>query len=264
MCNPIAPPGGMPPQGTTPVPGLLQPTGANGGVSGGGPTADLQAALEQLWSAIGALRGALEGAQSITGGGGGAGAGSGCGSGNCCGGHAGAGALGAPIPMGASGAPRTSGGDDDDRAGRAEGASEFRAAPAGTRLVHPLKGAKLTSHYGEVSSIRNHRPHSGTDFALPSGAPIAAAAPGRVSKVGFESGGLGHFVELDHGNGWTTRYGHMLEKPPVAQGAVVGAGDAIGKVGSTGNSTGPHLHFMVLRNGKHENPMPFLEGARTF
>ncbi len=101
--------------------------------------------------------------------------------------------------------------------------------------------------------------HKGLDFRGPTGAPIYAAAEGRVSFVGRRSG-YGKVVEINHGNGLTTRYAHM-SKFSAKVGQQVGAGDIIGAIGSTGRSTGPHLHFEVRINGRAVNPRPFLETA---
>ncbi|WP_309623606.1 peptidoglycan DD-metalloendopeptidase family protein [Novosphingobium sp.] len=101
--------------------------------------------------------------------------------------------------------------------------------------------------------------HPGLDFKGPYGAPIYAAAPGTVSFVGVRSG-YGNCVEIDHGNGLVTRYAHMSRFRAV-QGSRVGAGDVIGLIGSTGRSTGPHLHFEVRINDRPVNPRPFLEAA---
>ena len=120
----------------------------------------------------------------------------------------------------------------------------------------------MSSPFGDVSGV-HPVPHSGIDLAVGSGTKIGAAAPGKVLDVGFEKNGLGNYVVIDHGNGWVTKYGHMLEKPMVKKGDQVDAGQQIGKVGSTGNSTGPHLHFMVVRNGKNIDPAPFLSGSKT-
>lgn len=101
--------------------------------------------------------------------------------------------------------------------------------------------------------------HKGLDFRGPHGAPILAAADGRVSFVGTNSG-YGRVVEITHGNGMMTRYAHMSRQ--IARvGQQVAAGDVIGKIGSTGRSTGPHLHFEVHINGRAVNPRPFLETA---
>lgn len=101
--------------------------------------------------------------------------------------------------------------------------------------------------------------HPGLDFKGPHGAPIYAAAPGIISFVGRRSG-YGNCVEIDHGNGLVTRYAHMSGFRTV-QGSRVGAGDVIGLIGSTGRSTGPHLHFEVRINDRPVNPRPFLEAA---
>ncbi|MEQ1498376.1 MAG: peptidoglycan DD-metalloendopeptidase family protein [Novosphingobium sp.] len=101
--------------------------------------------------------------------------------------------------------------------------------------------------------------HPGLDFKGPHGAPIYAAAPGTVSFVGWRSG-YGNCVEIDHGNGLITRYAHMSGFRTV-QGKQVPAGDVIGLIGSTGRSTGPHLHFEVRINDRPVNPRPFLEAA---
>lgn len=101
--------------------------------------------------------------------------------------------------------------------------------------------------------------HSGLDFRAPHGSPIHAAAAGRVSYVGWRSG-YGKTVEIDHGAGLVTRYAHMSGFNAQV-GNEVTAGDVIGAIGSTGRSTGPHLHFEVRINNKAVNPRPFLETA---
>jgi len=101
--------------------------------------------------------------------------------------------------------------------------------------------------------------HAGLDFRGPVGSPIHAAADGRVSFVGMRQG-YGKVVEVSHGNGLLTRYAHMSAwKARVGQ--RVEAGDVIGLIGSTGRSTGPHLHFEVRINDRAVNPRPFLETA---
>jgi murein DD-endopeptidase MepM/ murein hydrolase activator NlpD len=99
--------------------------------------------------------------------------------------------------------------------------------------------------------------HSGIDFRGPVGTPILAAAPGRVSFVGVKSG-YGNVVEVDHGQGIMTRYAH-LSGFTARVGADVAAGEQIAKMGSTGRSTGSHLHFEVHLNGAAVNPRRFLE-----
>ena len=101
--------------------------------------------------------------------------------------------------------------------------------------------------------------HPGLDFRGPIGAPIFAAARGTVSFVGQRSG-YGNCVEIDHGNGLVTRYAHMSGFRTVL-GKAVQPGEVIGLIGSTGRSTGPHLHFEVRINDRPVNPRPFLEAV---
>ncbi len=102
--------------------------------------------------------------------------------------------------------------------------------------------------------------HAGLDFKGPIGAPIYAAAKGTISFAGRKQG-YGNCVEIDHGNGLMTRYAHMSRIGAVL-GQSVAAGDTIGAIGSTGRSTGPHLHFEVRIGGRPVNPRPFLEKGR--
>lgn len=101
--------------------------------------------------------------------------------------------------------------------------------------------------------------HAGLDFRGPVGAPIYAAAAGRVRFAGYHQG-YGNCVEIDHGNGLMTRYAHM-SRINAKVGQEVAAGVEIGQIGSTGRSTGPHLHFEVRIHDRPVNPRPFLEGA---
>ncbi len=101
--------------------------------------------------------------------------------------------------------------------------------------------------------------HAGLDFRGPVGAPIYAAAAGTVSFVGVKHG-YGNCVEVSHGNGLMTRYAHM-SRTGARVGEKVDSGAEIGKIGSTGRSTGPHLHFEVRINDRPVNPRPFLEAA---
>jgi murein DD-endopeptidase MepM/ murein hydrolase activator NlpD len=99
--------------------------------------------------------------------------------------------------------------------------------------------------------------HSGLDFKGPVGTPILAAAPGRIISVGWQ-GGYGQTIEIDHGQGIMTRYAHLSGYDARA-GDMVAAGAKIGRMGSTGRSTGSHLHFEVRINGAAVNPRRFLE-----
>lgn len=125
----------------------------------------------------------------------------------------------------------------------------------------PVDGAALTSGYG----MRNHpvlggrRAHRGVDLAMPTGTPIYATADGVVSKAEwFSSYGL--YISVEHGASLQTRFGH-LSRLNVAAGQTVRKGELIGYVGSTGRSTGPHLHYEVRIAGTAVNPVPYMEGS---
>ncbi len=125
----------------------------------------------------------------------------------------------------------------------------------------PAQSRAVTSNFGIRSDPFNRRRayHAGVDIRGPHGAGIYAAAPGRVSHVG-RMGGYGKIVVLSHGQGFETRYGH-LSGFEVKPGMFVGAGQKIARMGSTGRSTGTHLHFEVRINGRAVNPMPYIKNA---
>ena len=120
--------------------------------------------------------------------------------------------------------------------------------------VKPVSGT-ITSRYGAVESVRDHV-HGGLDIAAPQGTSIKAAAGGTVSYAGWMSG-YGNLVIIDHDNGVQTYYGHC-SKLYISKGATVEAGDVIAAVGSTGNSTGNHLHFEIRINGVRQNPQTYM------
>jgi murein DD-endopeptidase MepM/ murein hydrolase activator NlpD len=99
--------------------------------------------------------------------------------------------------------------------------------------------------------------HAGIDLAGPVGTPIYATADGTVSMAGWHNGGYGNLIRLDHGRGIETRYGH-LHNMTVRQGERVKRGQMIGRMGSTGRSTGSHLHYEVRIDGRAVNPVPFM------
>ncbi|GGK37228.1 hypothetical protein GCM10010124_32420 [Pilimelia terevasa] len=116
----------------------------------------------------------------------------------------------------------------------------------------PVRGASVSSEFGH----RWGTEHEGTDFAAGMGTPIRAATGGVVKKASWY-GGYGNAVIVDHGNGVQTLYGHA-SKLLVKEGQRVAAGQQIAKVGSTGDSTGPHLHFEVHVKDKPVDPRPWL------
>ncbi|MBJ6979872.1 M23 family metallopeptidase [Luteimonas sp. MC1782] len=120
----------------------------------------------------------------------------------------------------------------------------------------PIQYARLSSKFGS----RRHpvrgtmRMHKGVDYAAGTGTPIMAAGDARVAFKGWK-GGYGNTVILDHGRGYTTLYAHMSGFGNIRQGQRIGQGTVIGRVGSTGLSTGPHLHYEFRINGVHRNPL---------
>ena len=127
-----------------------------------------------------------------------------------------------------------------------------------TRL--PIPGAELTSSFGNRIDpfAHSHAFHAGLDFAARAGTPITSAAGGIVAFAGFKRD-FGWMVEIDHGNGLATRYAHA-SRLLVRTGEVVVPGDRIAMVGSSGRSTGAHLHFEVLRAGDQVDPRRYLAG----
>lgn len=120
------------------------------------------------------------------------------------------------------------------------------------RLARPVSAINITSQFGP----RWGRTHRGVDLAMPSGSSISAADKGTVVFAGY-SGSYGNLVKIDHGNGMMTYYAHC-SAIIAGNGQVVKKGQTIAKVGSTGRSTGPHLHFEVLINQSNVNPMNYL------
>jgi murein DD-endopeptidase MepM/ murein hydrolase activator NlpD len=128
--------------------------------------------------------------------------------------------------------------------------------------TEPVRGTSFTSGYGVRSDPFKGRAamHAGIDLAGPVGTPIYATADATVGRSEYNSGGYGNLVELEHGHGIQTRYGH-LSKSLVTAGQRVKRGDVIGLMGSTGRSTGSHLHYEVRIDGKAVNPVPFLQST---
>ena len=125
----------------------------------------------------------------------------------------------------------------------------------------PIDGFRLSSGFGMRVHpvVGGRRAHKGLDMASPTGTPIYAAADGVVGKADW-FGAYGLYVQLNHGGNMETRYGHM-SRVNVAAGQQVRKGDIIGYVGSTGRSTGPHLHYEVRIAGEAVNPIPYLQSA---
>ncbi len=130
-------------------------------------------------------------------------------------------------------------------------------------LGKPVSWTLISSQYGARSDPfkKTKAYHKGVDLAGRTGNKIKVAAKGKVIKSEYNSG-YGNLVEVDHGNGFVTKYAH-LSKSYVKKGQRLEIGDAIGEMGSTGRSTGPHLHYEVLYKGKDVDPMPFIRAKSS-
>lgn len=119
----------------------------------------------------------------------------------------------------------------------------------------PVRGFPINSRFGvrRLGGERGARIHKGVDIAAPTGTAVHSSAEGEILRIGRQPDGYGNFIEVRHPNGMTTLYAH-LSRIDVGSGDRVLAGERIGLVGSTGYSTGPHLHFEVRRDGVQINP----------
>lgn len=125
----------------------------------------------------------------------------------------------------------------------------------GIKLAYVPVSGRISSRYGVSSRLRKSK-HTGLDIATPKGTPIKVVAEGKVTCASYK-GAYGNLVKVDHGNGLETWYAHT-SKMYVSVGKQVKAGEVIAAVGSTGNSTGNHLHLEIRINGKHVNPQDYL------
>ena len=134
-------------------------------------------------------------------------------------------------------------------------------APSSSGWIKPLKSGSytITSAFG----MRKHpvlgydRMHEGVDMSAPAGTPIYAAKSGKVTTASYQKGGAGNYVSINHGDGFSSIYMHMT-RYIVSAGQYVNAGQVIGYVGSTGISTGNHLHFGIAYKGEYVNPMKYI------
>ncbi len=133
------------------------------------------------------------------------------------------------------------------------GTKEAPASVGTGAFVMPTNGT-LTSNFG----ARWGRSHNGIDVAAKEGTPIYAADNGIVTEAQYKNNGYGNFISIDHGNGYVTYYAHCSALL-VSDGDVVAKGDLIGRVGNTGRSTGPHLHFEIRENGTAKNPFSYIK-----
>lgn len=136
--------------------------------------------------------------------------------------------------------------------------AEMLASIPGIQPISKKANARLASGFGyRIHPIyKTSMPHEGIDFTSPIGTPIYATGNGYVAKVEYNGRGYGNHVIINHGFGYSTLYGHM-SRFAVRPGQKLHRGDVIGYVGNTGSSTGPHLHYEVIRNGKKIDPIHF-------
>ncbi len=132
-------------------------------------------------------------------------------------------------------------------------------APSSSGWIKPLKSYTITSAFGmRIHPIHKvERFHEGVDMAAPQGTPIYAAKSGKVTTTSYQAGGAGYYVSINHGDGFASIYMHMTNYI-VKPGQHVSTGQVIGYVGSTGGSTGPHLHFGISYKGTYVNPMSYI------
>ena len=131
--------------------------------------------------------------------------------------------------------------------------------PSSSGWVCPVPYYTLTSPFGmRIHPISGKwKMHNGVDLAAAQGTPIYAAKSGKVTTASYQAGGAGYYVSINHGDGFSSIYMHMTHFI-VSPGQYVTAGQVIGYVGSTGGSTGPHLHFGISYNGTYVNPMDYI------
>ena len=131
--------------------------------------------------------------------------------------------------------------------------------PSNATWITPVSGYTITSAFGmRIHPVYKYAlMHNGIDMACPQGTPIYATRAGTVTTASYQAGGAGYYVSINHGDGFSSIYMHMTNYV-VASGQSVAAGQLIGYVGSTGVSTGPHLHFGVSYAGTYVNPMAYI------
>jgi murein DD-endopeptidase MepM/ murein hydrolase activator NlpD len=138
----------------------------------------------------------------------------------------------------------------------------LKKAALATPIHNPAQGVAISSSFGVRRDPLLGTPamHAGIDFRVPYGGPVRAAGAGTVVSAGW-NGGYGRMVEVEHADGMTTRYAH-LSKITVKTGDRVERGSVVGKAGSSGRSTGPHLHYEVRRNGTAIDPLRFIKAGK--
>ncbi|MBQ3252435.1 MAG: peptidoglycan DD-metalloendopeptidase family protein [Oscillospiraceae bacterium] len=148
---------------------------------------------------------------------------------------------------------------EEQNASNNSGSSSGSAPSSSAKWIVPCKYKRVSSAYGwRIHPVYGYKKfHYGVDLAASSGTPIKATRAGTVTVAKYSSS-AGYYVTLDHGDGFSSQYMHMTHYI-VKKGQKVDAGQVIGYVGSTGASTGPHLHFSILYKGSHVNPAKYIK-----
>jgi murein DD-endopeptidase MepM/ murein hydrolase activator NlpD len=171
-------------------------------------------------------------------------------------------AVGGPfVPLDEDADPQAFRSNVDLITGQIDQFATLRRAATALPLTRPMPAAPITSGFGARMDPFLHRlaMHPGIDFRAPVGSPVRATAAGKIVTAQY-AGGYGNMVEIDHGGGVVTRYGH-LSRILTKVGDHVEAGALIGRTGSTGRSTGPHLHYEVRVNGRAIDPMTYIRAG---
>jgi murein DD-endopeptidase MepM/ murein hydrolase activator NlpD len=128
-------------------------------------------------------------------------------------------------------------------------------------LRFPLEFTTISSHFSHARFhpiLKIERPHNGVDFVARAGTPVRAVADGKVRFAGWKRGGYGRLITIEHNDGYATRYAHLLKYAAgIKAGVEVKRGQVIGYVGSSGRSTGPHLHFEIYKDGQYMDPLGY-------
>jgi murein DD-endopeptidase MepM/ murein hydrolase activator NlpD len=146
----------------------------------------------------------------------------------------------------------------EDTKGRGGYYNESGRSISRTLLKSPLRYRRISSYFAKRRFhpvLKKRLPHHGIDYAAPSGTPVESSGDGRVVFAGWKKG-YGKYIKIRHNSKYTTAYGHLSRiKKGIKKGRRVSQGAVVGYVGSTGLSTGPHLHYEVIVRGKHVNPL---------
>lgn len=172
------------------------------------------------------------------------------------------GGVGGPfVPLAANADPETFRSNVQIITAELERLAEVRNLASQLPLAKPVTNAAITSRFGTRLDPFLRRPalHTGVDFRAPKGYPVRSTAAGTVVIAEY-NGGYGKMVEIDHGNGVTTRYGH-LSRISVKAGDSIAKGALIGRAGSTGRSTGPHVHYEIRIDGEAIDPMRYIRAG---